>query len=755
MILNFWIWMITLIHLALSDNRCFLENGGSSESFFVSESLPVNSVIGVLKIHGDPSEQFGDITLKLHRPDSPVKIAKGSKNLTLARQLDKEGIIGPSSVYVNILCERRGLSSDPGYVIPVNIRVTDANDNAPEFINGPYVLNISEVTVIGTRVLQGIRAVDKDQQGPFSTVQYSVIPGPYSDYFVFLNALEGTLILRKSLDYELISNFTIKIRAQDQGSPPRYTDAEVKINVIDADDQNPRFLTERYSAVLPLQPTVGSRVRLMPYDLVATDQDKGINSPVFYSFNSDGADYQLFDIEPATGVITIAKEFEEDDLNQPATLVVRATQVDNKDRYALSTVTISRKGAIQALHFLQKLYIAGVLENAPVNSVVLTAVTNRPRDRRVRQWLEKDEGVFGVNNAGDITLLKPLDYEARDIYVFRVHATDGRVNDTALINITVLNVNDWDPRFRYPQYEFFVAAKDLRPGHVVGKIEVADGDRGDRLTLTLRGPHAHLFRIKETGELSIASLQSLNSSDAHVVAIATDSGLPPRQTSVPITIHFPNEVVSAAKTLLSGGENFLMITVFSSLLILLLLIIIALGVYIHKGKRKKRVEDTSEKSNSSSSTDCKTSDSSSLSPNIIDMEGRMFNVGTLPLRNPQYTATVKSIMSRAGSSRSYQTAKNRIAPTPPQIPEEQECTCSLGSREWMEGSIPRRVKKLSWDDDNDENENVNDNIQGGRTLGKNSSVVSKVLSENFTCRAPSIQRVTSSPDDNVKLTVYF
>jgi F0F1-type ATP synthase assembly protein I len=32
-----------------------------------------------------------------------------------------------------------------GFVIPVNIRVTDANDNAPQFINAPYVLNISEV----------------------------------------------------------------------------------------------------------------------------------------------------------------------------------------------------------------------------------------------------------------------------------------------------------------------------------------------------------------------------------------------------------------------------------------------------------------------------------------------------------------------------------------------------------------------------------------------------------------------------------
>ena len=75
--------------------------------------LKILRFVGVLKVFGNPSEQFGDITLKLQRPDSPVKIAKGSKNLTLVRQLDKEGIIGPSSVYVNILCERRGLSSDP------------------------------------------------------------------------------------------------------------------------------------------------------------------------------------------------------------------------------------------------------------------------------------------------------------------------------------------------------------------------------------------------------------------------------------------------------------------------------------------------------------------------------------------------------------------------------------------------------------------------------------------------------------------
>jgi hypothetical protein len=43
------------------------------------------------------------------------------------------------------MCALREASMLQGFVIPVNIRVTDANDNAPQFINAPYILNISEV----------------------------------------------------------------------------------------------------------------------------------------------------------------------------------------------------------------------------------------------------------------------------------------------------------------------------------------------------------------------------------------------------------------------------------------------------------------------------------------------------------------------------------------------------------------------------------------------------------------------------------
>lgn len=66
-------------------------------------------------------------------------------------------------------------------------------------------------------------------------------------------------------------------------------------------------------------------------------------------------------------------------------------------------------------------------------------------------------------------------------------------NDTASINITVLNVNEWEPRFKYPQYEFRVEAdSDAGGGGLlpVGRLEVFDGDAGDNVTLTLRGSDA-------------------------------------------------------------------------------------------------------------------------------------------------------------------------------------------------------------------------------------------------------------------------
>lgn len=61
----------------------------------------------------------------------------------------------------------------------MSIRVTDANDNAPIWIGAPYRLRVAELTAPGSRALHAAKATDRDQQGPFSTVEYKVLPGLY------------------------------------------------------------------------------------------------------------------------------------------------------------------------------------------------------------------------------------------------------------------------------------------------------------------------------------------------------------------------------------------------------------------------------------------------------------------------------------------------------------------------------------------------------------------------------------------------
>lgn len=90
----------------IRDTRCFLENGATAAHLFVSEDLPVGDTVGILGVLGDPSSQ-GDIELSLQEHDSPVTFSPYSKNLTLIRPLDKEGIEGPASVYINVICERK------------------------------------------------------------------------------------------------------------------------------------------------------------------------------------------------------------------------------------------------------------------------------------------------------------------------------------------------------------------------------------------------------------------------------------------------------------------------------------------------------------------------------------------------------------------------------------------------------------------------------------------------------------------------
>ena len=564
------------------DSRCYLENGGSAENFIVSEDIRVNSVIGQLKINGDASPN-GNINLSLRERDrnAPVQIDPGTKDLILTSQLDKEGEHGPSSVYVNVVCDRKHSDGIPSFIIPVNIRVQDVNDNAPKWIGAPYTISLSEVTVVGTRILQGARAVDADQPGPYSTVEYQVLPGPLSDYVDFVNPLEGTLQLKKSLDYEQLKNFTVKLRAQDQGNPPKFSDTFLRVFITDADDQNPKFNHESFTAEFPQSGKTG-RLKTYPEPIRAWDQDEGIQAEIRYSINAS-PESRYFSINPKTADVDLITWFD----MQKTTLVIKATQVDNKDRYALATLTVMQDGAkrdqsirneqtvrneqaikneqqsrnkqptgidqvigtsstnvnvdrVTKLQFIQPKYEARVREDVPTGARLIALPTNKPTERYL-QYTILDEGqaeIFEIGQFGEVILRKSLDYEKAIRHMFRVMASDGISNANATVIIDVLNVNEWDPRFRQPYYKFYLPSRDamnVSGPMALGKIDAADGDRGENINFNLRGQYSSHFVIDSSGMIWLKdSLEGYKQKELSLIATATDSGQ--RTTTVPVTL---------------------------------------------------------------------------------------------------------------------------------------------------------------------------------------------------------------------------
>ena len=175
------------------------------------------------------------------------------------------------------------------------------------------------------------------------------------------------------MDYEKQQRIKLKIVAQDQGLPPRYNETSLTINVLDADDQNPSFLYDQYKAVLPEDITAGMKLKVEPEPIRAYDKDKGINVPVYYTFAGSGLEYRYFELNRNTGAVYMKGAPAEADFTSSATLVIRATQYDNEDRFSVATLTVSRGGRYSnKLSFIEREYAADILENTPLNSVVIT-----------------------------------------------------------------------------------------------------------------------------------------------------------------------------------------------------------------------------------------------------------------------------------------------------------------------------------------------------------------------------------------------
>ncbi|XP_031467309.1 protocadherin alpha-6-like, partial [Phasianus colchicus] len=113
------------------------------------------------------------------------------------------------------------------------ISVLDANDNAPQFNQSVYKVQIPENTERGAFLVR-VNATDLDE-GTNCNISYSLtnfFPPDAKDMFE-IEKNSGEIHLRSSLDFEDAAIYRMQVDAQDKGNPPLSGHGKVVVEVVD------------------------------------------------------------------------------------------------------------------------------------------------------------------------------------------------------------------------------------------------------------------------------------------------------------------------------------------------------------------------------------------------------------------------------------------------------------------------------------------------------------------------------------------
>ena len=177
----------------------------------------------------------------------------------------------------------------------VLVSLTDVNDHAPEFRDSCYPLRVPENTDLS--VIHTVLATDRDA-GLNGEVTYSITGGDVSNKFS-IDTCSGQLSSRP-LDREDRAKYFLVITAQDRGKPAQHGICNITITVDDQNDNDPKFLQNRYTAKVKEDTPPNTKVLTVR----ANDADHGENARITYTLTNETQ--WLFKINNVTGVITTA-----------------------------------------------------------------------------------------------------------------------------------------------------------------------------------------------------------------------------------------------------------------------------------------------------------------------------------------------------------------------------------------------------------------------------------------------------------------
>ncbi|XP_045523939.1 cadherin-related tumor suppressor isoform X1 [Pieris brassicae] len=392
----------------------------------------------------------------VENPGEKFVIDSFTGNVTVARPLDRE----MQDEYILKVAAIDGAWRSE---TPLTITIQDQNDNAPEFEYSYYSFNFPELQKKNSFVGQVI-ASDKDKQGPNSIISYSL--QQTSDLFS-IDPATGEILSKFTMNYKRTmvypspeNSYSVTVVATDNGKPPMSSECLVTINIVDANNNKPKFEPHEKLVPVPYDALIGEKI----INLEAKDTlDYGINAEIeYYVFSGNGTAY--FTVDKISGWVIINKQFH--NVGQFYNIKVKAIDrgvPPQQDETSLIFVVTGEN--INSPKFTALSYQVIVPENEPIGSSILTLKGNDEDDGpngiiRYEISSGNEDNVFKIHPvSGVISILRSLDYDEVQEYRLNITARDLGFKPkeaTATVTIILTDINDNAPVFNQTHYQAYL-----------------------------------------------------------------------------------------------------------------------------------------------------------------------------------------------------------------------------------------------------------------------------------------------------------
>ncbi|XP_063065516.1 cadherin EGF LAG seven-pass G-type receptor 3 [Engraulis encrasicolus] len=435
--------------------------------------------------------------------------------------------------------------------VNVHITVLDENDNVPQFSQKRYVVAVREDVRPHSEILR-VSASDRDKDAN-AVVHYNIISGNSRGQFA-IDSVTGEVQVVAALDYEAEREYTLRVRAQDNGRPPLSNNTGiVSVQVTDVNDNPPIFVSTPFQATVLESAPIGHSI----LHIQAIDTDSGDNARLEYRLTGTGTDTPFL-INPATGWVTVSSELDRESVEHYF-FGVEARDYGAPPLSATASVTITVMDVNDNRpEFLQREYHVRLNEDAAVGTSVVT-VTAVDRDVNSAVTYQITGGNtrnrFAISTAGGaglVTLALPLDYKQERRYVLTVTASDRTLHDTCQVHVNITDANTHRPVFQSAHYA--ISVNEDRPvGSTVVVISATDEDVGENARITyFLEDNIPQFRIDpSSGAITLQAELDYEDQMTYTLAItARDNGIPQKSDTTYVEVNV-NDVNDNAPQFLS------------------------------------------------------------------------------------------------------------------------------------------------------------------------------------------------------------